>query len=187
MGTMLVSRAEIPDILIIEPAKHGDARGFLSETYSKPTFADHGVDIEFVQDNHSLSASPGTVRGLHFQIPPFAQTKLVRVLRGAIYDVAVDLRTGSPTFGRSVGRVLSAEAWNQILIPDGFAHGFCTLAPDTEVFYKISRPYSPAHDKGLLWNDPDLRIGWPVAAEAAILSDKDRRLPRLKDLPPYFS
>lgn len=187
MGTMLVSRAEIPDILIIEPAKHGDARGFLSETYSKPAFADHGVDIEFVQDNHSLSASPGTVRGLHFQIPPFAQTKLVRVLRGAIYDVAVDLRIGSPTFGRPVGRVLSAEAWNQILIPDGFAHGFCTLAPDTEVFYKVSRPYSPAHDKGLLWNDPDLRIGWPVVAEAAILSDKDRRLPRLKDLPPYFS
>jgi dTDP-4-dehydrorhamnose 3,5-epimerase len=186
MTTMTVRATEIPDVLIITPARHGDARGFLSETYNKQRFAAHGIGIDFVQDNHSFSAAQGTVRGLHFQTPPFAQAKLVRVLRGAIYDVAVDLRASSPTFGRSVGVVLSAEDWNQLLIPVGFAHGFCTLTPDTDILYKVSQHYSPEHDKGVLWNDPDLGIDWPVEEDAAILSEKDRRLPRLRELPSYF-
>ncbi|HEX6986673.1 MAG TPA: dTDP-4-dehydrorhamnose 3,5-epimerase, partial [Planctomycetaceae bacterium] len=154
MTTLTVRATEIPDVLIITPVRHGDARGFLSETYNKRRFATLGIGIDFVQDNHSFSAAQGTVRGLHFQVPPFAQAKLVRVLRGAIYDVAVDLRASSPTFGRSVGVVLSAEDWNQLLIPVGFAHGFCTLTPDTDILYKVSQHYSPEHDKGVLWNDP---------------------------------
>ncbi len=168
------------------PKKHGDHRGFFSEVYNKRTLAAAGIDIDFVQDNHSLSAEKGVVRGLHFQVPPFAQDKLLRVVRGSVFDAAVDLRRGSPTYGKHVSVVLSAEEWNQILVPIGFAHGLMTLEPDTEVIYKVSNYYSAEHDKGLLWNDPALGIEWPVAEEKAILSAKDKVQPRLADLPPYF-
>jgi dTDP-4-dehydrorhamnose 3,5-epimerase len=177
---------EIPDVKVLTPKRNGDHRGFFSEVYNKKTLAEAGIDITFVQDNHALSAEKGTVRGLHFQIPPFAQDKLVRVVRGSVFDVAVDLRRGSPTYGKHVSVVLSAEAWNQILVPIGFAHGLMTLEPDTEVLYKVSNYYSAEHDKGLLWNDPALGIEWPVAEDEAILSAKDKVQPRLADLPPYF-
>ena len=176
----------IPDVKIIQPKKFGDQRGFFSETYSRRMFEMAGLQLDFVQDNHSLSAEVGTVRGLHFQLPPFAQDKLVRVVRGAIFDVAVDIRKNSPTRGQHVSAVISAEAWNQILIPIGFAHGFCTLEPDTEVIYKVTNFYSPEHDRGLLWNDPGLRIDWPVAAGKALLSDKDSKQPRMDELNDWF-
>ena len=175
----------IPDVKIIRPKKFGDHRGFFSETYTKKRFEAAGLHYDFVQDNQSLSAEVGTVRGLHFQLPPFAQDKLVRVVRGAILDVAVDIRKDSATFGRHVSAVISAAEWNQILVPVGFAHGFCTLEPDTEVIYKVTNYYSPEHDRGLLWNDPELGIDWPVSADKARLSDKDHTHPplaRLTDL-----
>ena len=172
----------VPDVRLLSPRKHGDRRGFFSETYNRKALAEIGIDIDFVQDNHSCSADKGTVRGLHFQTPPFAQDKLVRVARGSVFDIAVDLRQGSPTYGRHAGAVLSAQAWNQILVPIGFAHGFMTLEPDTEVIYKVSNYYAPDHDKGLLWNDPALGISWPIADEEAVLSDKDRKQPQLAEL-----
>jgi len=183
---MLVSDLALPGIKLLTPKKHGDGRGFFSETYNRRTLLDHGIDTSFVQDNHAFSAEKGTVRGLHFQTPPHAQAKLVRVLRGAILDVVVDIRTGSPTFGQHVSAVISAKDWNQILVPVGFAHGLITLEPDTEVLYKVSDHYSPEHDKGLLWNDPALGIDWGIRDEEAILSEKDRRQPRLAELPAYF-
>jgi dTDP-4-dehydrorhamnose 3,5-epimerase len=158
--------------------KHSDGRGFFCETFRKE---DH-TDIDFVQDNVTLSVAQGTVRGLHFQSPPFAQTKLVTVLRGAIFDVALDLRRGSPNFGCWVGTELNAEMRNQLLVPVGFAHGYCTLAPNTLVIYKVDAYYSPDHDRGVLWNDPALGIDWPVNPANAILSEKDRRLPSLSAL-----
>ena len=179
---MHVEYLNIPDVRLLSPRKHGDRRGFFSETYNRKALAVIGIDIDFVQDNHSYSADKGTVRGLHFQTPPFAQDKLVRVARGSVFDIAVDLRQGSPTYGRHVGAVLSAQAWNQILVPIGFAHGFMTLEPDTEVIYKVSNYYAHDHDKGLLWNDPALGISWPIADEEAVLSDKDRKQPRLAEL-----
>ncbi|MGH7054149.1 MAG: dTDP-4-dehydrorhamnose 3,5-epimerase, partial [Stellaceae bacterium] len=145
-----------------------------------------GIAVRFVQDNHSLSLQRGTVRGLHFQIPPFAQAKLVRVTRGAILDVVVDLRRGSPDFGRHVAAELSTAQWNQLFVPEGFAHGFCTIEPETEVTYKVNRPYSAAHDRGLLWNDPALGIPWPVSESEALLSERDRRHPPLAELPEFF-
>ena len=172
---------------MLHPGKHGDRRGFFSETYNRKALAALGVDINFVQDNHSLSVEKGTVRGLHFQTPPFAQDKLVRVVRGSVFDVAVDLRQGSPTYGRHASAVLSAEAWNQVLVPVGFAHGFMTLEPDTEVIYKVSDYYAPAHDNGLLWNDPALGIDWPLAENDALLSEKDRKLPGLAELVSPFN
>lgn len=177
----------ISDVKIIRPKKHGDNRGFFSETYSRRDFADAGIDIDFVQDNHSLSAEKGTIRGLHFQIPPFAQDKLVRVTRGKIFDVAVDIRVGSPTFGQHVSAILSANDWSQIFIPVGFAHGLATLEPDTEVLYKTSNFYAADCDKGILWNDPDLGVEWPIPVEDAILSAKDQVHPRLADSPDYFN
>ncbi len=177
----------IPEVKLITPVRHGDHRGFFSEIYNKRALGEAGISFEFVQDNYSLSRDKGTVRGLHFQIPPFAQSKLVHVSQGAIFDVALDLRRGSPTFGKHVSTVLSADEWNQILVPSGFAHGFCTLESDTEVIYKVTNYYSSAHDKGLLWNDPELAIDWPIAEAEAVLSDKDQRLPALHDLPNYFS
>jgi dTDP-4-dehydrorhamnose 3,5-epimerase len=177
----------IPEVKIIRPKKHGDDRGFFSETYTQRAFAEIGIDIAFVQDNHAFSATQGTLRGLHFQSPPFAQDKLVRVVRGAIFDVAVDLRKGSPTFGQCVSAVVSAKEWNQILVPIGFAHGLLTLEPDTEVIYKVSNFYSPQHDLGLLWNDPALGIEWPLASMDPILSAKDKVQPRLAELPPHFT
>ncbi len=184
---MQVESLAIPDVKIITPRRFGDHRGFFSETYSKPAFEAVGLDLDFVQDNHSLSASVGVLRGLHFQVPPFAQDKLVRVIRGRIFDVAVDIRRGSPTYGRWVAAEISAAAWNQILVPVGFAHGFVTLEPDTEVVYKVTAPYAPEHDRGLAWDDPDLAIAWPLDGVEAILSEKDTRHPRLADLPAAFS
>lgn len=183
---MQVERLNIPDVRLLVPRKHGDARGFFSETYNRKSLAALGINIDFVQDNHSLSAEKGTVRGLHFQTPPFAQDKLVRVTRGSVFDVAVDLRRDSPTYGLHASAVLSAQAWNQILVPVGFAHGFMTLEPDTEVIYKVSNYYAPDHDKGLLWNDPALGIAWPLAGDEAILSEKDRIQPRLQEIATPF-
>jgi dTDP-4-dehydrorhamnose 3,5-epimerase len=177
-----VSELRISGLKLVKPRKFGDARGFFSETYNKQEFAQAGIVIEFVQDNQSLSPSVGTIRGLHFQTPPFAQDKLVRVTRGRILDVAVDLRRSSPTCGEWTSVEISAQDWSQVLVPIGFAHGFCTLEPDTEVIYKVTNYYSPAHDFGLLWNDPDLDIAWPIKPEHVVLSDKDRKQPRLKDL-----
>lgn len=184
--SVTVERLAIPDVKIVRPRKHGDARGFFSETYSHRALADAGIDLTFVQDNHAFSAAQGTVRGLHFQTAPFAQDKLVRVIRGSILDVAVDLRRSSPTYGKHVSAVISAQDWNQILVPTGFAHGLLTLEPDTEVLYKVTNYYSPQHDLGLLWNDPSLGIAWPISEADAILSAKDKVQPRLADLPAYF-
>jgi dTDP-4-dehydrorhamnose 3,5-epimerase len=183
---MQVVTTEIADIKLLKPIRHVDSRGFFSEVFNENVLQQHGISIHFVQDNHSLSANKGVVRGLHFQIPPFAQAKLVRVTAGSIFDVAVDIRGGSPSFGRYVAAVLSASDWNQLLIPTGFAHGYCTLEPDTEVLYKVSNYYSAAHDRGLLWSDPALGIAWPVSAEEAVISEKDRRQPLLSLLPQYF-
>jgi len=177
---------EIPDVKIIRPRRFRDHRGFFSETYSSKALSAFGIDTDFVQDNHSLSVDPLVLRGLHFQTPPFAQTKLVRVVRGSIHDVVVDIRRGSPWYGRHVGITLSADSWEQLLVPEGFAHGFCTLDPNTEVLYKVSADYAPAHDKGLLWNDPALGIEWPLGGAAPVLSDKDKFHPRLAELPGYF-
>lgn len=181
---MKVQRLAIPDVLLVEPARHGDARGFFSEVWSRGSFAQHGLDIDFVQDNHAFSAAPFVLRGLHFQTPPSAQGKLVRVARGAILDVAVDIRQGSPTYGQHVAVELSAANWHQLWVPRGFAHGYCTLEPDTEVLYKTDAPYDRAADGGIAWDDPALAIAWP--AGTPILSDKDRAAPRLADIPAPF-
>lgn len=181
---MKVERLAIPDVLLIEPARFGDARGFFSEVWSHRSLAQHGLDVAFVQDNHSLSREVGVVRGLHFQRPPAAQGKLVRVVRGAILDVAVDIRQGSATYGQHVSAVLSAENWRQLWVPRGFAHGFATLEPDTEVIYKVDAYYDREADAGILWNDPALGIDWP--ATDAVLSDKDRAAPRLAEIAPPF-
>ena len=184
--SVIVEALGIAEVLMIFPNKHEDARGFFSETYSRTDLAEAGIKVDFVQDNHARSVQRGTVRGLHFQTPPYAQEKLVRVVRGAILDVAVDIRVGSPTFGQHVSAIISAEDWNQILIPIGFAHGLATLEPNTEVIYKVSSRYSREHDKGLFWKDPALGIDWPVKEAEAILSEKDRQQPLLSELPGYF-
>ncbi len=176
----------LPDVKIIKPRRFEDARGFFVETYSRRALAAEGITGEFVQDNHSRSNSAGTVRGLHFQIPPFAQTKLVRCPAGRIFDVAVDIRRGSPSYGRHVAVELSAENGWQLLIPAGFAHGFATLEPGTELQYKVTADYSPAHDAGIFWNDPALAIPWPVDPARAVLSDKDRKLPLLSEVASPF-
>jgi dTDP-4-dehydrorhamnose 3,5-epimerase len=178
--------AEISGLLLLEPKKFGDHRGFFSETYSRRRLAEVGFDVEFVQDNHSLSVEAGVVRGLHFQSPPHAQDKLVRVTRGAVLDVAVDMRGGSPTFGDHAAVELSAANWRQLPIPKGFAHGFITLEPETEMVYKVSAYYALEADHGISWNDPDLGIAWPVAEGAARLSEKDRAQPRLADIESPF-
>jgi dTDP-4-dehydrorhamnose 3,5-epimerase len=177
----------IAEVKLITPPIFRDARGFFSETYNRDALAAAGIEAQFVQDNQSLSRARGVIRGLHFQTNPHAQGKLVRVVRGAILDVAVDIRRGSPTYGRHASATLSAENWAQLWVPVGFAHGFCTLEPDTEVIYKVTDRYAPECDKGLAFDDPDLGIAWPVAPTEAVLSDKDRRHPRLRDLPPYFA
>ena len=173
-------------VKVLGPTRHGDARGFFAETYNRKAFAAAGIDGEFVQDNHSLSRGRGVVRGLHFQLPPFAQAKLVRVVRGSVLDAVVDIRRGSASFGRHAAVTLSAEAGNQIFVPAGFAHGFCTLEPDTEVLYKVDAYYSPQHERGLRWNDPALGIAWPVTEAAAEVSGKDRRQPLLHELEDMF-
>ena len=174
---MEITKTALEGVVILTPKKFGDQRGFFSETYNKKTLADAGINLDIVQDNHSLSAETGVVRGLHFQTPPFAQDKLVRVVKGRILDVAVDLRKSSPTFKQHVAVELSDQNWQQLLVPIGFAHGFVTLEPNTEVIYKVTNYYSPANDLGIRWNDPALGINWPVAADRAILSTKDAALP----------
>ncbi len=183
---MKIESTAIPDVKILTPPRHGDHRGFFSETWKRSAFTEIGLDFDFLQDNHAWSREIGVVRGLHFQTPPFAQVKLVRVTRGRVIDVAVDIRRSSPTYGRHVAIEISAENWRQVLIPIGFAHGYCTLEPDTEVLYKVTAPYAPSHDSGLAFDDPDLGIDWGVSLERAVLSDKDRKHPRLADLPPHF-
>jgi len=171
-----VLRFDIEGPALITPKRFGDVRGFFSETYNAEEFAQAGITSNFVQDNHSLSAEPGTVRGLHFQAPPHAQNKLVRVTRGSVLDVIVDIRKGSPTYGRHLSAELSAENWCQFFVPIGFAHGFCTLVPDTEVLYKTSDFWAPEAEGGIRWNDTDLKIAWPDFAGAS-LSAKDREFP----------
>jgi len=178
---MKVERLAIPDVILLTPPRFGDARGFFSETYNAHRFAEAGVDGHFVQDNQSLSARKGTLRGLHCQIEPNVQGKLVRCVKGAIWDVAVDIRHGSPSYGRHVAAVLSAGNWSQLWVPGGFLHGFCTLEPDTEVIYKVTADYDRSAERGVIWNDPDLAIPWPFAAGEAVLSDKDEKLPRLAE------
>ena len=185
---MKFTATKLPGVMIVEPRVFEDSRGFFLETFREDLYAellDPGQ--RFVQDNHSLSAPVGTLRGLHFQAPPFAQDKLIRVPRGRILDVAVDIRACSPNFGKFVAVELSAENWRQMLVPAGFAHGFVTLEPDTEVIYKVSAPYAPEHDRGLAYDDPALGIDWGLPAERLTLSDKDRRHPRLAELPRYFA
>ena len=184
---MEIKSLAIPDVKLVIPKVFGDQRGFFTETYNRRTFAAAGIPEEFVQDNHSLSRELGVVRGLHFQLAPHAQGKLVRVIRGSIFDVAVDIRAGSSTYLLHVTATLSAENHQQIYVPPGFAHGFATLEPDTEVVYKVTDFYAPAVDRGVLWNDPALGIVWPVSAEAAILSEKDRNAPLLATLPQPFA
>lgn len=183
---MKVERLAIPDVILVTPPKFGDSRGFFSETFSAARFAEAGIAGPFVQDNQSLSAAKGTIRGLHCQLAPNAQGKLVRVLRGAIWDVAVDIRRGSASYGQHVAAVLSAENWSQLWIPQGFLHGFCTIEPDTEVVYKVTAPYDPAAERGVRWDDPDLALPWPVLAGEARLSGKDELLPRLAACEPWF-
>jgi dTDP-4-dehydrorhamnose 3,5-epimerase len=183
---LIVEPTSIPEVLLLTPPRFTDDRGFFSETWNERRFAEAGIPDPFVQDNHALSADRGIVRGLHLQIAPHAQGKLVRVVRGAIWDVAVDVRDGSPSYGRHVGTVLSAENWQQLWIPAGFLHGYCTLEPDTEVIYKVTAPWDRAAERGVIWNDPDLAVPWPIALSEAILSDKDRVLPRLAECPSWF-
>ena len=174
----------LPEVLLITPRRHGDARGWFSETWSRKSLAAAGLDIDFVQDNQAFNARSGTVRGLHFQTAPHPQAKLVRVLAGAILDVAVDLRVGSPTRGRWVSARLTAEGGEQLFVPRGFAHGYCTLCDDVMLAYKVDGDYAPQTEGGVIWNDPDLAIDWPVPPDRAVLSDKDLVLPRLAELPP---
>ena len=183
---MQIERLEIPDVLLVKPIKHGDQRGFFSETFRADVFAAHGVDARFVQDNHVHSMQKGVLRGLHFQAPPHAQGKLVRCTRGAILDVGVDIRVGSPSYGRHVAVELSAANWRQLWVPPGFAHGYVTLVDDCEVIYKVTDYYAPECDRGIAWDDPALMINWRLSASEVILSDKDRRQPRLADTPPAF-
>jgi dTDP-4-dehydrorhamnose 3,5-epimerase len=181
-----VETTALPGVLIITPKRFGDARGFFSETYTRQTFVNAGITTEFVQDNHSLSESVGTLRGLHFQSNPFAQAKLVRVVRGRIWDVAVDIRRSSATFGHHVAVELSAENWRQLLVPAGFAHGYVTLDPGAEVIYKVDNIYAPTHDHGVAFDDPQLKIQWPRPKSGFVLSSKDIQHPMLADLPAYF-
>ena len=173
-------------VLEILPPRLADDRGFFSEIWSERSFAAAGLHLTFVQDNHSLSRDVGVLRGLHFQTPPLAQAKLVRVSRGAVFDVAVDIRSSSPTCGQWVGARLSAAEWNQMLIPVGFAHGFLALEPDTDVQYKVTAPYSREHDRAIRFDDPAIGIEWPMEREALILSDKDRAAPMLADIDTGF-
>jgi dTDP-4-dehydrorhamnose 3,5-epimerase len=172
---------ELDGLLEIRPARFGDERGFFSEVWRQDRLAEIGVSADFVQDNHSFSRTKGVLRGLHYQLPPAAQDKLVRVSRGAIFDVAVDVRSGSPTFGRWAGLILSAAEWNQLFVPKGFAHGFVTLEDDTEVLYKASAAYAPELERTIRFDDPAIAIGWPVDGGRVILSEKDRAAPFLAE------
>jgi dTDP-4-dehydrorhamnose 3,5-epimerase len=179
---MQFTRLAIPDVVLIEPKRLGDARGFFSETFRQDRFTAEIGPVTFVQDNQSRSALKGTIRGLHFQREPRAQGKLVRAISGVVLDVAVDIRAGSPSFGRFVAVELSADNGHQLWVPPGFLHGFCTLTNDVELAYKVTDYYSPEHDAGVRWDDPDIGIPWPVDTSAAVLSEKDRKAPLLRDL-----
>jgi dTDP-4-dehydrorhamnose 3,5-epimerase len=176
----------LPGPLLIRTPRMTDSRGYFLETYTRRDFAAAGISNAFIQDNQSGSTAAGTVRGLHFQAPPAAQAKLVRVLKGRILDVVVDLRRRSASYGRHLAIELGDDTGEQLFVPVGFAHGFCSLAPDTDVFYKVDADYSPGHERGIHWADPGLGIQWPVVEAAAILSEKDKTLPVLSELPAYF-
>lgn len=178
---MEIIRAKIEGVLIIQPRKFEDARGFFAPVFRPALLEEAGVDHGWVQDNQSLSVGKGTVRGMHFQRPPFAQAKLVRVVRGAALDVCVDLRRGSPTYGRHVAVQLTSDNLTQVYIPPGFAHGFCTLTDNTEVLYKVSAAWAPEHEGGIRWDDPALGIEWPVMPEDAVIAERDARWPLLAD------
>jgi len=173
-------------VKVLIPKRFKDARGFFSETYNAQTLRSLGIEADFVQDNQSLSVEKGVVRGLHYQLNPMAQLKLVRVTRGAILDIAVDIRRASPTFGKCVSVEISAENWKQIVIPVGFAHGFATLEPNTEVIYKVTNYYSPAHERGIRWNDPELKLDWGFDEQSAVLSERDRNHPFFRDATELF-
>lgn len=182
-----IERLEIEGLLLVHSKRFDDARGHFMETWSRDAFRHHGIDLNFVQDNQSLSARRGTVRGLHFQLPPFAQAKLVRVLHGSVFDVAVDLRCGSPQYGRWCATMLTASRPQQLYVPKGFAHGFATLEPNTVVAYKVDASYAPQCDAGIHWQDPDIAIEWPLATRDAVLSPKDSSLPAFADFSsPFF-
>jgi dTDP-4-dehydrorhamnose 3,5-epimerase len=183
---MDIESTAIPGVRIIRARKSGDARGFFSETFKQHVLELHGIAESWIQDNHSFSTARGVIRGLHFQAAPAAQAKLVRVTRGAVFDVAVDIRVGSPTYGRHVAVELSAETWNQLYVPVGFAHGFCTLTDETEVLYKVTAPYAPETEGGVLWNDPALGIDWPVDTANATVIARDTGWPRLAELQSPF-
>lgn len=183
---MQIIETEIPDLKILVPRRIVDARGYFSETYSERLLRSAGIDVAFVQDNESLSVEKGVVRGLHFQIAPAGQAKLIRVVSGAILDVAVDIRRGSPTFGQHMSLELNETDGRQIFIPAGFAHGFTTLQTNTLISYKVSAYYSPIHDRGIRWNDPAMKIDWGIDAQSAILSERDRRHPLLADAVDLF-
>ena len=183
---MNIGEFDIPGLKLIIPKRFSDVRGHFQETWSDRLFREKIGNVTFVQDNQSTSIKKGTVRGLHFQKPPYAQGKLVHVLRGSILDVSVDIRNGFPTYLRHIAVKLDAVEGAQMWVPPGFLHGFCTLEDQTEVFYKVTSYYSPGHDAGVLWSDPDLGIKWPVDADSVVLSDKDKRHPRLRDLAAYF-
>lgn len=176
----------LPEVKILARRRIGDARGFFSEVWNAREFRSIGIDADFVQENHVSNPLKGTLRGLHYQLPPAGQAKLLRVTRGAIFDVAVDIRRGSPSFGRHADAVLTADNWYQLWVPVGFAHGYCTLEDDTEVQYMVTDYYDPAYDRGIAWNDPQLMITWPVTPESAIVSERDRRLPRLAEQADLF-
>jgi dTDP-4-dehydrorhamnose 3,5-epimerase len=180
-------RLGIPDVILLTPPRFGDARGWFSVTWSRAAFQALGIDAGFVQDNHSASALKGTIRGLHCQIAPHTQGKLVRVIRGAVFDVAVDIRAGSATFGQHVATELSAENGCQLWIPAGFLHGFCTLENDTEVLYKVDGEYDRGSERGVIWNDPTIGIAWPLDGAEAVLSEKDGVLPPLAEAERWFS
>ncbi|MCR9195671.1 MAG: dTDP-4-dehydrorhamnose 3,5-epimerase [Hyphomonas sp.] len=184
--TEFVPQNGIGDVVLVKPRRFEDDRGYFTESYNQDLFGQNGIAAAFVQDNHSLSRPVGTVRGLHFQTDPFAQGKLVRCTRGKILDIAVDIRHGSPEYGQHVTAILSAENGNQLFIPVGFAHAFCTLEPNSEVQYKVTAPYVPKCDSGIAFDDPDLGIEYPFPLVDLVLSNKDRSLPRLKDLPTHF-
>ncbi len=183
---MQVERLSIPEVLLIQPKRHGDERGWFSETYVKRALDEHGVHAPFLQDNQAFSARRGTLRGLHLQIAPAPVAKLVRCLRGAIFDVAVDVRAGSPTFGQWVGAELTADNGGQLYCPRGFAHGYVTLTADTEVFYKIDGYYTPHAERGVRWNDPAIGVAWPIAEAELVLNARDREWPPLATLEPVW-
>ena len=178
---MQIDQTSLPGVLVLTPARHGDSRGFFSESWNRATLEQAGINVDFVQDNHSMSETTGTVRGLHYQTPPQAQAKLVRCGRGALLDVAVDIQRGSPTFGKWVAVELSFDNGRQLLIPAGFAHGFATRAPMTEIIYKCSAAYAPDCDRGIRWDDPVISVDWGLGDTAAVLSAKDRAAPLLAD------